>query len=135
MAVIACQPPGSRPRTHIVAGLQEWTLVPVGALQWLQGESDDFEKPETAQDDFWWRAEFARRCSVSELSREALARELCPGDPDECVMPGATGGMPCQQRAWERYLWSAERILALFGPPSSGRAGTSQDASTVTDIR
>lgn len=55
--LLAAQSP--RPQAEVPEG---WVLVPQSALDWLNGEGDDFERPADARGAFWWRTEFKRRC-------------------------------------------------------------------------
>ncbi|MDO9364654.1 MAG: hypothetical protein Q7T60_17130 [Sphingopyxis sp.] len=43
----------------------EAVVVAKAALDWLNGEGDDFERPDGVRGAFWWRAEFKRRAMLS----------------------------------------------------------------------
>lgn len=43
----------------------EAVVVSKAALDWLNGEGDDFERPEGVRGAFWWRSEFRRRTMLS----------------------------------------------------------------------
>lgn len=106
-----------------------WKLVPVEPTpKMLQDAafnlSDEFG-PEFVEPlgDFA-RALYAEMLAASPPSptlpsREAVARAICVGNPDDCVMgtAGTNHPMVCHQRAWERHLGQADRILALFTAP------------------
>ena len=40
--------------------------VPVDALKWLFGLGDDFERPDNARGNYWWRSEFRKRAGISD---------------------------------------------------------------------
>jgi hypothetical protein len=45
---------------------QDLVCVPVDALKWLMGCGDDFERPDDAKGNYWWRSEFRKRAGISD---------------------------------------------------------------------
>jgi hypothetical protein len=79
----------------------------------------DWEKIRIGRTGYFDRPLYGAPPSPTLPSREAIARAICVGNPDDCVMgtAGTNHPMVCHQRAWERHLGQADRILALFTAP------------------